>query len=203
MMNYKLWRISGVDDCGENELRECYKSLNSPGKRYLERPDAAQKGKQEIMVLTDETDSTETFEKTYRKIVDELPLKGCYYASMDVAEGDLNTMISEFLGINGFVSEQHKSGRNIKVQGSTLKEKLESYIHTKYGNNDWFSSTDLKKAFDADVQKIGLSTVSTYLARMSRDNILTRRGNHNLREYNISTDGRKTLKEKYGLQDDV
>jgi len=153
-MIYKLWFISGIDDAEKKKLHECYDNLDSPRKKYIERPDATNKGKQDIVVYTDITDlNTEKFEKIYRKIVDELPLKGCAYISKDIAQDDLNKVISEFLGISGAVSEQHKTERNIKVQGSTLKEIFESYIHQKYRDKEWFSSTEVKKAFDAEVKK--------------------------------------------------
>jgi hypothetical protein len=47
----------------------------------------------------------------------------------------------------------------------------------------WFSSLDVKRQYESVYGKINLSTVSTYLARMYRDNILERRGNRTQREY--------------------
>jgi len=43
----------------------------------------------------------------------------------------------------------------------------------------WFSSLDVKKKYESVYGTIGLSTVSTYLARMYRENILELRGNRN------------------------
>lgn len=67
-------------------------------------------------------------------------------------------------------------------QPLTLKERLEMFLRFEYPRV-WFSSLDVKKQYESVYGKINLSTVSTYLARMYRDNILLRRGNRNQREY--------------------
>jgi len=64
----------------------------------------------------------------------------------------------------------------------TLKERLEMFLRFEYPRV-WFTSLDVKKQYESVYGKIGLSTVSTYLARMSRENILIRRGNRSQREY--------------------
>ncbi len=66
----------------------------------------------------------------------------------------------------------------------TLKERLEMFLRFEYPRV-WFSSLDVKKQYESVYGMINLSTVSTYLARMYRDNILLRRGNRNQREYRI------------------
>ncbi len=69
-------------------------------------------------------------------------------------------------------------------QPLTLKERLEMFLRFEYPRV-WFSSLDVKKQYESVYGRINLSTVSTYLARMYRDNILLRRGNRNQREYRI------------------
>lgn len=69
-------------------------------------------------------------------------------------------------------------------QSLTLKERLEMFLRFEYPRV-WFSSLDVKRQYESVYGKINLSTVSTYLARMYRDNILLRRGNRNQREYKI------------------
>ncbi len=64
----------------------------------------------------------------------------------------------------------------------TLKERLELFLRFEY-QGIWFTSLDVKRQYELVYGKIGLSTVSTYLARMSRENILIQRGNRNHREY--------------------
>lgn len=64
----------------------------------------------------------------------------------------------------------------------TLKERLEMFLRFEYPRV-WFTSLDVKKQYESVYGKIGLSTISTYLARMSRENILIRRGNRSQREY--------------------
>ncbi len=69
-----------------------------------------------------------------------------------------------------------------ETQPLTLKERLEMFLRFEYPRI-WFSSLDVKRQYEAVYGKISLSTVSTYLARMYRDNILERRGNRTQREY--------------------
>ncbi len=72
-------------------------------------------------------------------------------------------------------------------QPLTLKERLEMFLRFEYPRV-WFSSLDVKRQYESVYGKINLSTVSTYLARMYRDNILLRRGNRNQREYRIKAE---------------
>lgn len=72
----------------------------------------------------------------------------------------------------------------IESQPLTLKERLEMFLRFEYPRV-WFSSLDVKRRYESVYGKINLSTVSTYLARMYRDNILERRGNRNQREYHF------------------
>lgn len=72
----------------------------------------------------------------------------------------------------------------IESQPLTLKERLEMFLRFEYPRV-WFSSLDVKRRYESVYGKINLSTVSTYLARMYRDNTLERRGNRNQREYHF------------------
>jgi len=67
----------------------------------------------------------------------------------------------------------------------TLKERLEMFLRFEYPGI-WFSSLEVKKRYESVYGKISLSTVSTYLARMHRDNILEKRGNRINREYRFN-----------------
>ena len=50
----------------------------------------------------------------------------------------------------------------------------------------WFTSKEVKWKFDRDnEEKIKMSTVSTYLLRMCKENILERRGHRNNRDYRV------------------
>ncbi len=81
-------------------------------------------------------------------------------------------------------SEQSVSSSVEELPGEslTLKERLEMFLRFEYPGV-WFTSLDVKKHYENVYGKINLSTVSTYLARMHRDNLLERKGNHNQREY--------------------
>lgn len=67
----------------------------------------------------------------------------------------------------------------------TLRERLEMFLRFEYPGV-WFTSLGVKKHYESVYGRIGLSTVSTYLARMARENILIRRGNRNQREYKFN-----------------
>ena len=74
------------------------------------------------------------------------------------------------------------SVEDLPQESLTLKERLEMFLRFEYPRI-WFTSLDVKRHYESVYGKINLSTVSTYLARMHRDNILERKGNHNQREY--------------------
>ena len=78
----------------------------------------------------------------------------------------------------------------------TLKERLEMFLRFEYPRV-WFTSLDVKRQYESVYGKINLSTVSTYLARMYRDNILERRGNHNQREYRFKDEGNPLMNLEY------
>ncbi len=80
----------------------------------------------------------------------------------------------------------------------TLKERLEMFLRFEYPRI-WFSSLDVKRQYETVYGKINLSTVSTYLARMHRDNILERRGNRNQREYRFMDEGNPLMNMEYAL----
>jgi hypothetical protein len=80
----------------------------------------------------------------------------------------------------------------------TLKERLEMFLRFEYPRV-WFTSLDVKKQYESVYGKIGLSTVSTYLARMSRENILIRRGNRSQREYRFKDENNIISNMEFGL----
>jgi hypothetical protein len=83
-------------------------------------------------------------------------------------------------------------------QKLTLRERLEMFLRFEYPRV-WFTSLDVKKQYEFVYGKIGLSTVSTYLARMSHENILIRRGNRNQREYRFKDENNIIHNMEYGL----
>src|SRR3990170_2045557 len=78
----------------------------------------------------------------------------------------------------------------------TLKERLEMFLRFEYPRI-WFNSLDVKRHYENVYGKINLSTVSTYLARMHRDDILDRKGNHNQREYQFKEEGNPLMNLEY------
>lgn len=67
----------------------------------------------------------------------------------------------------------------------TLKERL--YLFLKYEfPHTWFTSQEVKAGYEATYGSINLSTVSTYLARLAREGLLEKRGNHIRRAYRLS-----------------
>jgi len=72
------------------------------------------------------------------------------------------------------------------IKELTIKERMEAFLKYDYPRV-WFTSLDVKREYEkAYGDKINLSTVSTYLARMHRDELVDRRGNRTQREYKIT-----------------
>lgn len=68
----------------------------------------------------------------------------------------------------------------------TLKERLKLFLKFEY-SDEWFSSRAAKHAYDESYgEDLALSTVSTYLSRMYRDDFLERRGSRAEREYRVT-----------------
>ncbi len=88
------------------------------------------------------------------------------------------------------------SVEELPQESLTLKERLEMFLRFEYPRI-WFTSLDVKRHYESVYGKINLSTVSTYLARMHRDNILERKGNHNQREYRFIEQENSLMKLEY------
>jgi hypothetical protein len=102
-------------------------------------------------------------------------------------------------GKNAQVPLQPTITSNINGSGTlSIKERLEMFLRFEYPRA-WFSSLDVKRQYENVYGKIGLSTVSTYLARMSHENILIRRGNRNQREYHFKEENNVAHNMEIGL----
>jgi hypothetical protein len=93
--------------------------------------------------------------------------------------------IFSIAGKNAHVPQQSTNVSSISGSGTlSIKERLEMFLRFEYPVA-WFSSLDVKRQYENYYGKIGLSTISTYLARMCHENKLIRRGNRNQREYHF------------------
>ena len=72
----------------------------------------------------------------------------------------------------------------LKNESLTIKQRLELFLNFEY-TGQWFTSLEVKRNYDRVYGNINLSTVSTYLSRMYRENKLERMGNRNQRKYHI------------------
>ena len=72
----------------------------------------------------------------------------------------------------------------LKNESLTIKQRLELFLNFEY-TGQWFTSLEVKRDYDRVYGNINLSTVSTYLSRMYRENKLDRMGNRNQRKYHI------------------
>jgi len=72
----------------------------------------------------------------------------------------------------------------LKNESLTIKQRLELFLNFEY-KGQWFTSLEVKKDYDRAYGNINLSTVSTYLSRMYREDKLERMGNRNQRKYHI------------------
>jgi len=80
------------------------------------------------------------------------------------------------------ISEEEYS--KLKNESLTIKQRLELFLNYEY-KNQWFTSLEVKRDYERVYGNINLSTVSTYLSRMYRENKLERVGNRNQRKYQI------------------
>ncbi|MBN2110820.1 MAG: hypothetical protein JW705_07030 [Methanosarcinaceae archaeon] len=69
----------------------------------------------------------------------------------------------------------------------TINERLELFLKYEYPRI-WFSSQDIQQQYERIYGPIKQSTVSTYLSRMFRKQLLDRRGNRTQREYRYIAD---------------
>ena len=72
----------------------------------------------------------------------------------------------------------------LKNESLTIKQRLELFLNFEY-TGQWFTSLEVKRNYDRVYGNINLSTVSTYLSRMYRENKLERMGNRNQRKYHL------------------
>ncbi len=75
----------------------------------------------------------------------------------------------------------------IKDTTLTISERLELFLKYEYPHV-WFTSQEIQGHYERVYGFIKLSTVSTYLSRMYRRNLLQRRGNRTQREYMYISD---------------
>ncbi len=73
----------------------------------------------------------------------------------------------------------------------TISERLELFLKYEYPRV-WFTSQDIQQHYERIYGNIKLSTVSTYLSRMYRKQLLERRGNRNQRQYRYIADEEET-----------
>ncbi|NJD77636.1 MAG: hypothetical protein FIB08_11155 [Candidatus Methanoperedens sp.] len=101
-------------------------------------------------------------------------------------EGEISAISASRFILSAAKSKLTRESPQVGENGSelTLKERLEMFLKFEF-SRIWFSSFDVQKKYEDVYGNISLSTVSTYLARMYRDNLLERRGNRNQREYHI------------------
>ncbi|MCK4928112.1 MAG: hypothetical protein KAR76_00105 [Methanosarcinales archaeon] len=79
----------------------------------------------------------------------------------------------------GIAEEEYSQ---LKNESLTIKERLELFLNFEY-KGQWFTSLEVKKDYDRIYGPINLSTVSTYLSRLYREEKLERTGNRNQRKY--------------------
>jgi len=76
----------------------------------------------------------------------------------------------------------------LEADSWTVREKLR-YVVLRYCRHGWFTSRDVKEIYDRTYHpSIALATVCTYLARMSAEASLTRRGSPARREYRVNVE---------------
>lgn len=73
----------------------------------------------------------------------------------------------------------------------TIKKRLKYFIYYEF-RDKWFTSKKIRESYRKSYNEdIGLSTVSTYLSRMSRNDFLKKKGNRVEREYRLSEEAKE------------
>lgn len=73
----------------------------------------------------------------------------------------------------------------------TIKERLKLFLYFEFTEN-WFTSKEVRKRYNRTYKEdIGLSTVSTYLSRMAREDFLVKKGNRVERRYRLSEEAKE------------
>jgi DNA-binding transcriptional ArsR family regulator len=122
--------------------------------------------------------------------IEDKGLKSAHeFESEDMDAELLRERIITFLNAAGVFAESvpaiQPPAYPLREAGGTLMGRLENFIRLELPN-DWFTSQELREKFETLQDDIKLSTVSTYLSRMTRDGILERRGNKNYRQYRLA-----------------
>lgn len=73
----------------------------------------------------------------------------------------------------------------------TIKERLKLFLYFEF-TNQWFTTKEVRRKYNKNYnEEIGLSTVSTYLSRMSREDFLVKKGNRVERKYQLSEEAKE------------
>lgn len=89
----------------------------------------------------------------------------------------------ELLGGSPGENPANNIGSNLPNKALSLFEKVQTVIHKNFPLI-WFSSKDIQSVYEQELKEpVGLSTVSTYLARMASKGLLLRTGSQNNLKY--------------------
>jgi hypothetical protein len=127
--------------------------------------------------------------------IEDKGMKSVYeFESQELGGEDLRDKIVSYLSASGVFSEredQHQSAHTYEASG-TLMDRLENFIKFEFPDN-WFTTQQLRDKYETVSDDIKLSTVSTYLSRMTREGLLERRGNRNNRHYRLIAEANTDL----------
>jgi len=115
--------------------------------------------------------------------------KSCIEVTSDKDLSEIYKLIGLFIeGLklpSSSISDASYSYQEVPRFKSSLIDRFKRFVVFEFSDR-WFTSKEVKERFDKEYNdKIKMSTVSTYLSRMCKENILEWRGDRNNREYRV------------------
>jgi hypothetical protein len=116
-------------------------------------------------------------------------------------EGDLQIEMLRQMTINAVTKflETHLSSSAVddyyEGEELTIKERLASFLRfDEKAPKDWFTSSEIRRIYeDVYDEKVGLTTISTYLGNFHSAGILMRKGSRAKRQYRLAATGSRDV----------
>jgi len=134
--------------------------------------------------------------KKIRVEIEEDGNKSCIEVTSDKDLSDIYKLIGSFVeglkapssslsGASSSASSDIYKDQEVPRFKFSLVDRFKRFVIFEFSDR-WFTSKEVKETFDKEYKdNIKMSTVSTYLSRMCKEDLLERRGDRNNREYRV------------------
>lgn len=196
---YNLWILDGIDSVDAQSIHTNISPYLNKIETYTHTRSEKYPDKKAIVIYADmEIEDFEDIDKIYHDVADAHRKEIVASESRNLTIKEVNQLIQclsnpdiALIEDDQITSYQSKSNLEYKFdENLTLKSNFEGYLYHKYVSDEgipiWFTSTEVKKDYDDELkQNIKLSTASTYLSRMYREELLLRKGHSDQRKYKL------------------